>query len=348
MPGAVPSNWGYKLLPGFVANRLQGLFANQNAIQRVVFFEDGMKLFQRSPIVGLGMGAFENGYASVQSFYYTTRYVHNHYIQSLIETGVVGLILFLGVLLVSAAAVWKSLRREESHPLTPALGACLVFMAGHAAVEVVFSSNFYLPLAFAAFALISVCCGGTLPLLPGRVRIQTWAPRVCAILVAVYTCLLGGNMIAQNLFQTPTYGNMAFAAQLDRFEWSDYLVSYVYNAASDDSASDEIKANMERYAQRLEQVDSNIIPYYLAESYFNLGRTEDAFRMLEKYVTYVSSDPQTWEDAFLLIMSNVEESDTFRTGVARIYQLLEEWNEENMGTIELNSTIMTFIDVMTR
>lgn len=339
---------GYKLLPGFMANRLQGLFANQNAIQRVVFFEDGMKLFQRSPIVGLGMGAFENGYASVQSFYYTTRYVHNHYIQSLIETGVVGLILFLGVLLVSAAAVWKSLRREESHPLTPALGACLVFMAGHAAVEVVFSSNFYLPLAFAAFALISVCCGGTLPLLPGRVRIQTWAPRVCAILVAVYTCLLGGNMIAQNLFQTPTYGNMAFAAQLDRFEWSDYLVSYVYNAASDDSASDEIKANMERYAQRLEQVDSNIIPYYLAESYFNLGRTEDAFRMLEKYVTYVSSDPQTWEDAFLLIMSNVEESDTFRTGVARIYQLLEEWNEENMGTIELNSTIMTFIDVMTR
>ena len=88
-------------------------------------------------------------------------------------------------------------------------------------------------------------------------------------------------MIAQNLFQTPTYGNMAFAAQLDRFEWSDYLVSYVYNAASDDSASDEIKANMERYAQRLEQVDSNIIPYYLAESYFNLGRTEDAFRMLK-------------------------------------------------------------------
>ena len=86
----------------------------------------------------------------------------------------------------------------------------------------------------------------------------------------------------------------------------------------------------------------------VAEGSWVGSRTEDAFRMLEKYVTYVSSDPQTWEDAFLLIMSNVEESDTFRTGVARIYQLLEEWNEENMGTIELNSTIMTFIDVMTR
>ena len=339
---------GYKLLPGFMANRLQGLFANQNAIQRVVFFEDGMKLFQRSPIVGLGMGAFENGYASVQSFYYTTRYVHNHYIQSLIETGVVGLVLFLGVLLTSAVAILKSLRRgEQSHPLTPALGACLVFMAGHAAVEVVFSSNFYLPLAFAVFALISLCCGGTLLMLPEKTKVQTWSIRVTAILVALYTCLLGGNMIAQKLFETPTYGNMAFAAQIDRFEWSDYLVSYVYNAAYDDGASEEVKANMEKYAQRLEQVDSNIIPLYLAESYFQLGRVEDAFRMLEKYVTYVSSDPETWQDAFYLIMRNVEDTQTFRDGVARIYQLLQDWNQENMGTITLDDTTITFIQIMT-
>ena len=31
---------GYRLLPGFIANRLQGLRANQNAIQRLVFFEE--------------------------------------------------------------------------------------------------------------------------------------------------------------------------------------------------------------------------------------------------------------------------------------------------------------------
>ena len=57
--GRVPL--GYKLLPSFIANRLQGLLANQNAIQRLVFFSDGMKLFRRSPMIGLGLGGFENG-----------------------------------------------------------------------------------------------------------------------------------------------------------------------------------------------------------------------------------------------------------------------------------------------
>lgn len=77
--GAVEFPLGYKLLPDFIANRMQGLWANQNAIQRVAFFEDGMKLFQCSPAVGLGMSAFENGIVSVQSFYYETKYAHNHY-----------------------------------------------------------------------------------------------------------------------------------------------------------------------------------------------------------------------------------------------------------------------------
>ena len=64
----------YSLLPGFIANRLQGLFANENAIQRTVFFADGMKLFRRSPVLGLGLGAFESASPGVQSFYYETKY----------------------------------------------------------------------------------------------------------------------------------------------------------------------------------------------------------------------------------------------------------------------------------
>ena len=189
----------YKLLPGFIANRLQGLFANENAIQRTVFFSDGLKLFLRSPIFGLGMGAFENAICSVQSFYYEAKHSHNHYIQMLVETGAVGLILFLAVLGLSAAAILKRCRRQDADPLTAALGAALVFMAGHASVEVVFSSCYYLPMALGVFALISLCCGDALPLLPGHKSVRTWTSFVIAALLAVFMVLLSLNMRARKL-----------------------------------------------------------------------------------------------------------------------------------------------------
>ena len=94
----------YTLLPGFIANRLQGLRANQNAIQRTVFFRDGMRMFAQSPLVGSGVGSFETGVTGVQDFYYETKYIHNHYIQILLEDGILGFVPFL--LGVDKEAFW--------------------------------------------------------------------------------------------------------------------------------------------------------------------------------------------------------------------------------------------------
>ena len=81
---------GYLLFPGFIANRIQGLWANQNAIQRLAFFQDGLRIYAQSPIIGSGLGSFEGQLFSVQDFYYETTYVHNHYIQVLLEMGFPG------------------------------------------------------------------------------------------------------------------------------------------------------------------------------------------------------------------------------------------------------------------
>ncbi len=68
---------GYKLLPGFAANRLQGLWANQNFIQRLVFFRDGLKIWRERPLTGWGVGGVEGRLTAVQSFYYESKYIHN-------------------------------------------------------------------------------------------------------------------------------------------------------------------------------------------------------------------------------------------------------------------------------
>ena len=338
---------GYKLLPGFMANRLQGLFANENAIQRIVFFEDGMKLFRRSPVIGLGLGVFESSLSSVQSFYYTTKYVHNHYIQTMIDTGIVGLLLFLSVLILAAVAVLRARRKENASPLIPCLGAALVFMAGHGAVEVVFSSNFYLPIALAALGMIDLCCGESLPALPMRKKGRAWLCRGTAVLTAVYAVLLVGNLYARSLFTIPTtYAKMEQAIMLDVFEDNDYMLSYVYSASADEARDAQTNASMEYYLTRLESEESNTIPYYLAESYFNLGRTEKAFEMLERYVDYMAADSEAWQSSFELAIQHSEDSQVFRDGIQTLYQSMQDWNQENMGTVTLEPETETIVQAI--
>ena len=345
--GAVEFPLGYQLLPDFIANRMQGLWANQNAIQRVVFFEDGMKLFQRSPVIGLGMGAYENGIVSVQSFYYETKYAHNHYIESLVETGVVGLILFVGVLITALIAVIKSRRKpeEESNPLTAALGGALVFMAGHAAVEVVFSYYAYLPLAFGVFGLIALCCGQTMPLSFVKEGVRKGVTWVLAVLILAYTVLLGCNLYAKSLVdREQSFASLKSAITLDQFEWADYALSYVLSYMQMEAPSQEIQDNAAIYAAELQKVDSNTIPLYLAQYYFEQQDADQAFAMLDKYTDYVAADPDTWEQAFHVIIQYYQDDPVYLEGVTALYQKMLTWNAEHMGTLTLSDSTMEWLN----
>lgn len=332
---------GYKLLPGFIANRLQGLFANQNAIQRTVFFEDGLKLFRKAPVFGLGIGAYESAVMSVQEFHYETKYAHNHYIQSLAETGVVGCILFVALIVVSAAAILLARKKEDMHPLVPALGAALAFMAGHAAVEVVFSALDYIPIAFGVFGLIDLCCGEALPMPRLGQKGKTGLVAGVAALLLIFFCVLCGTLTAAQIVEPPTFESLERAAKMDRFEWADYALSYVVSAQGDVDA--ETREQADKFAARLEKLDSNTIPLYLAEYYFFTGHVDRGFAMLEKYVNYVSSKPDVWKAAFDVLEYHAEDTPEYREGVVGIYQMLQNWNAENMGKIELNQATMDFI-----
>lgn len=337
----------YRLLPSFIANRLQGLFANENAIQRMVFFEDGMKIFERNPLFGLGLGSYENGIKSVQSFFYETKYAHNHYIQTLAETGIVGLILFVLMLLVCAAAVWFERRKkEDSHPLTPALGAALVFMAGHALMEVNFSYYAYLPIAFAVIALIALCCGDAIPaastLLTSKVK--SISIIVCSALIALFSYFLLSNISADQMVKkTPSMTTLVNAATIDKFEYADHMLSYVVNAANF-PGNQEVQAQAAEYAAELEKLDSNTVPVYLASYYFSFGDIDKAFEMLEKYLRYCASDENAWAQAVRLLKANYSGSDKYYDGVVRIIEFYKEWNANNLGTIQFSDSDRIFLN----
>ena len=337
---SVPLN--YKLLPGFIANRLQGLRANQNAIQRTVFFADGMAIFRQNPLFGLGMGSFEESVRSIQSFYYETKYAHNHYIQSLAETGLVGLLLFVSTLGISAFAIFHARRKENTDTMIPALGAALVFMAGHAAVEFVFSYYPYLPIAFGVFILINMTCGDALPL-PAKLP-RTAVSAVLLAPVAIFGCFLTGNMYAQTLMQTsPSVANTIKAIKCDAFEWPDYALSYIEGAAAYYNVP-EVREQSEAYAQRLSKLNNTAVPLRLAEYFLVTGQTERAFLSLEKHVLQLISDQNAWNDAFDLMERYESGEAAFRSGVIRIGQLLDERNALAMESISLTESAQAFLE----
>ncbi len=338
--GSVPL--GYKLLPGFIANRLQGLFANQNAIQRLVFFSDGMKLFRRSPVAGLGIGAFENAVKSVQSFYYETKYTHDHYIQALVETGVIGLLLFLGLLLLSGVTVWRARKREEA----PVLGAALVFMAGHAAVELVFSHFSYLPIAYCVFGLIGLLCQEALPQPKWTKTVQTAACGVMAAGMAVFGILLSSNMQAASLVaQSNTLESLSKAAEIDKFEWADYKLSYVIATLTND-VDEAAQQQAAVYAEQLSHVNSNTIALYLMEYYLITGDPEQAVAMAEKFASYTASDQNTWQNIFNLFAAYEDGNPVCQAGVVRLAGMLNDWNRNNMGQIQVSEDARAFITRM--
>ena len=343
--GSVPL--GYKLLPGFIANRLQGLFASGSVIQRLMWFEDGMKIFRSSPMIGVGMSGYENSFRSVQSLWSVTQNIHNHYIEVMVDKGIVGLVVFLTLLGSATAAVWFERHRgAESDPLLPALGAALVFMACHGAVEVVFSAYQYLPIAFGIFAIIGISCGPALPLPRLTKKVRTALASIPLILLGAVGVLLTGNMFAQSLvISNATLSSLKNAVSMDMFEWEDYALSYVVGTANSE-ADTAIREQAERYAQRLEKLDSITSAYHLAAYYFQTNRPEQGLAMVEKYVDFVASDRSKWQESFDLLRQFDNGTEQYQDGVLRIIQMLDTWNTENLGSIALDKNAQAYVDAV--
>ena len=264
----------------------------------------------------------------------------------MVDTGVIGLALWLGLLGTSAAAVIRQWRRErtETQTMASALGALLLFLMIHAAVEVIFSSGYFLPFGMGALAVINLTCGQMLPLRRAGDKTRRWMVRAEGLGLVAFVVLLTMNLWAAQLARRGTYDAAAQAAEVDPYEWADHKLAYVYNASAEEDLPDDMGERVQRYMADLEKLNSNSVPKYLAEAYFNLGNVEKGFAMLEKYVDYTSSDPNTWDTSFRIVMQHSDGSEAFRQGAAQLLEKLERWNQQNLGAITLPEDVTAYLN----
>mgnify|MGYP001218795728 CR=1 FL=1 len=103
------------LLPEFIQQRINSLnVGNSSILSRSTFIKDSLELIKDYLVIGAGGGAWSSLYQVYQSYAYTSSQTHNFFLQYLAETGVIGSIIFICLLIYVFVSFLKRYSVETS------------------------------------------------------------------------------------------------------------------------------------------------------------------------------------------------------------------------------------------
>lgn len=102
----------YLLLPDELINKLEdtlhGVYGDE---LRLTYAKDSIKLLKNSPLIGVGGEGFKHTYGSVQQIPYISSEAHSAILQSLVEVGVIGTTILIGIIILSCCVIIKLIIR---------------------------------------------------------------------------------------------------------------------------------------------------------------------------------------------------------------------------------------------
>ena len=358
----VPLTLNYPLLPRTLSARfVSDAFSSGESLSgRWAYDLDALKLFAQAPVFGHGLGSTENLYRSVQSFQYESKYTHNHLLQTMSDTGIVGTVFALAFVLGSA---WLSLQavRKEKDSLAAALLAVWAMMNLHSLMEINFSVRGTKCVAYVLLALPLLlwaeCSAGET--VKARKRAKT-AGTVVAVLYALYLAAFGGllesarmtDRKAENFQTSDVYEYLDFLRNCVRgnvFDHDSYQRSYVANAVQLNDRA--YNGGMLKYVKRLRasgtyENDSALARYY----YLPRQEWSELFACSLEGIRQVRSSPDGWNlqmDFYreeVLPAMGADNVSAFVDGVLALGDALDAMNAEGrLEPVALNETNQSFL-----
>lgn len=360
--GAEAVTVNYPWLPEVISTRLLNdrLLGGNSSFMREEYVRDTLKLFAEKPVFGHGLGSTENLTRSVQRFAYASKYAHNHLLQTLSDTGVVGAVCALAFMLGTA---WLCLRAvlKEKDALAAALLAAWVMMNLHSLMEINFSVR-----AFRCFAYVTLL----LPVLlwaeqpeGETVKVQKQAKIagiLMAVLYALYLAVFGGLLESARMvdrqaenFQTSDVTEYLSTLQgyvsRNVFDHDYYARSYVALAVQLNDT--RLNGVMLKYVDALRasgtyENDSALARYY----YLPRAKWDDLFDCSLAGIRQVRSSPDGWNyqmDFYrteALPAMGTDNMDAFVDGVLALGDALDGMNNEGrLETVALNEENQAFL-----
>jgi len=131
---------GGEILPDVIKSRIKQIDPNQLSVQqRLSYYRDALKMIKERPLLGYGGGGWKSAYFAYQSYRYFTTEVHSFFLQLTVETGIIGLLIFLTFFLSLFISTVKSLKSdaltldEKAYLWSSFAGA--IALLGHSGVD---------------------------------------------------------------------------------------------------------------------------------------------------------------------------------------------------------------------
>jgi hypothetical protein len=288
----------------------------------------------------------------VQEFAYDTRYTHNHYIQLMVEMGLVGLASYVAMAVCAAAALWK-LRKTERAGLCAPLAAAVVMLYGHAVVEATWSFGCYLAVAVVVFAAIVIasaeCCR-----VQAKAAARVAPPAAFACLV-LFSAAISGYVYASSSYsaiqagrKTQTAYTMTELARVDVYQGVVYKLNMAVNAAT--SEVPEFYAQAGTYAAQVRARHIYDFDVMLAQQhYFARGEWEDGVALLQAAALEGGSLSSNWQTVFSLLEAYFElcpDQSWYAGQVLNLKQQMDEFNQGRLEPVSLSETNLAFVTQM--
>ena len=353
----------YPWLPEAISSRLlrDSLLKSNSFTLRLEFDKDAWKIFSTAPLFGRGLGSTENVTRSVQTFQYESKYAHNHLLQTMADTGLMGTAFALAFVLGSAWLCLQAVRKEKDS-LAAALLAVWVMMNLHSLMEINFSVR-----GFKCFAYVLLILPVLLyakPLLAGETAKARKRAKTVGILVvvlyALYLAVFGGllertrmtDRKAENFQTSDVYEYLDFlrgCVRGDVFDHDSYQRNYVATAVQIDDwkyNSDLLIYVKELRASGTYENDSALARYY----YLPRQEWSELFDCSLEGIRQVRSSPDGWNlqmDFYreeVLPAMGADNVSAFVDGVLSLGNALDAMNAEGrLETVELNETNQSFL-----
>ena len=353
----------YPWLPEAISSRLlrNSLLKSDSFTLRLEFDKDAWKIFSTAPLFGRGLGSTENVTRSLQTFQYESKYAHNHLLQTMADTGLMGTAFALAFVLGSAWLCLQAVRKEKDS-LAAALLAVWVMMNLHSLMEINFSVR-----GFKCFAYVLLILPVLLyakPLLAGETAKARKRAKTVGILVvvlyALYLAVFGGllertrmtDRKAENFQTSDVYEYLDFlrgCVRGDVFDHDSYQRNYVATAVQMDDwkyNSDLLKYVKELRASGTYENDSALARYY----YLPRQEWSELFDCSLEGIRQVRSSPDGWNlqmDFYreeVLPAMGADNVSAFVDGVLSLGNALDAMNAEGrLETVELNETNQSFL-----